>query len=65
MGVLSFLFFLCSLRTNAVFVVVFIAATMGFSFITGGVFQFAEGNVAFGTLLVKGCGGSFFVACMA
>lgn len=38
---------------------------MGFGFVSGSFWTFAKGNVAFGTLLLKATGGSFFVACVA
>lgn len=64
MTLLSFIFTICSLRTNIVFVLVFITATMGFGFATGAFWTLALGNISFGTTLVKGAGGSFFACVM-
>lgn len=49
MGVLSFLFLVCSFRTNICFVIVFISLTLAFAFLTAAYWLFAEdftGNAA-------------------
>lgn len=61
---LSFIFLICSLRTNVAFVLVFIGATMGFGFATGTFWTLAVGNAEFGGLLLKAAGGSFFACVM-
>jgi len=63
MGVLSFIFLICSLRTNIVFVLIFIAATLGFCLAAGAFWTTAKG-MAIGAILLKGTGGAFFVAAM-
>ncbi|KAE9365988.1 hypothetical protein N431DRAFT_495780 [Stipitochalara longipes BDJ] len=61
MGVLSFVFLICSLRTNVVFVLIFIGATLGFCLAAAAFWTTAAG-VAVGATLLKGTGGAFFVA---
>jgi uncharacterized protein len=63
MGVLSFVFLIYSLRTNIVFVLIFISATLGFLLAAGAFWTTAEGMSVGATLLV-GTGGSFFAAAM-
>ncbi|PMD61894.1 transcriptional activator of ethanol catabolism AlcS [Hyaloscypha bicolor E] len=63
MGVLSFVFLICSLRTNIVFVLIFIAATLGFCLAAGAFWTTAQG-MAIGAILLKGTGGAFFAAAM-
>jgi hypothetical protein len=65
MGLLSLIFLLCSLRTNAVFVLVFTGATLGFSLAAGAFWHLAQGNLAAGGKLLVGTGGCFFAASMA
>jgi len=65
MAVLSFIFLICSLRTNVVFVIIFIGAMLGFACISAGLFHFAEGGLVTGGRLLKAGGGCFFVASMA
>ena len=65
MGLLSLIFLICSFRTNAVFVVVFTGATLGFGLGVGALWNLAEGNAARGQRLLEGTGGCFFVASMA
>jgi len=65
MALLSLVYLICSIRTNAVFVVVFFAATMGFGLAAGGFWHLAKGNASSGVKLLQGTGGCFFVASMA
>lgn len=65
MGLLSVIFLICSFRTNAIFVVIFSAAVLGFALGTGGLWAVAAGNVTPGARLLQGTGGCFFVASMA
>jgi succinate-acetate transporter protein len=53
MAVLSLMFLVCSLRTNAVFVIIFIGATLGFATIAGGLLYNAEGNITLGGKLIE------------
>lgn len=64
MTLLSFIFTICSVRTNIAFVLVFITATMGFGFATGTYWALALGNLSLGGTLAKGAGGSFFACVM-
>jgi succinate-acetate transporter protein len=64
MGVLSFIFLICSLRTNVIFVIIFISATLGFCLAAAAFWTAAQG-MAISSTLLKGTGGSFFVASMA
>lgn len=56
LGIVTFIFLLCSVRTNVVFVIIFLSLTMCIGFITGAYWQLAKdyaGNAAFaGKLLV-------------
>ncbi len=59
---LSFLFLFCSIRTNLVFVLIFICATIGFALAAASNFYAAIGStVASGNLLVA-TGGIFLAA---
>lgn len=60
MCVLSFIFLLGSLRTNGVFVLLFIFATIGFGLGGGAFIQLSRGNTATGLMLAKGLGACFF-----
>lgn len=59
---LSFVFLLGSLRTNLVFVLIFVAATLGFSFASAGLWYTAAGNMALGNKFVVATGACFFAA---
>lgn len=61
---LSFVFLICSLRTNLVFVLIFVCATMGFGFASGALWATALGQTAFGNMLLVATGGCFFAADM-
>ncbi|CZR57968.1 related to Y.lipolytica GPR1 protein and Fun34p [Phialocephala subalpina] len=63
MGVLSFVYMICSLRTNIVFVLIFLCATLGFC-LAGGAFWTAAAGMSIGVTLLKGTGGAFFAAAM-
>ncbi|KAL6694163.1 GPR1/FUN34/yaaH family domain-containing protein [Trichoderma pleuroticola] len=65
MATLSFIFLICSLRTNVVYVIVFICAVIGFGLFGGAAWNIAEGNHTVGKNLIVGTGACFFVACMA
>jgi len=63
MGVLSFIFLVCSLRTNVVFVLIFTGAMIGFVLAAASFWTTAQG-LAVGATLLKGAGGCFFVAAL-
>jgi succinate-acetate transporter protein len=60
MCILSFIFLIGSLRTNLVFVLIFIFATIGFGLGAGAFFHLAHGNTVVGLRLAKGLGACFF-----
>lgn len=62
MAILSFCYLIGSLRTNLVFFLIFVAATIGFCLAGAGFFALAEGEVTYGTNLVVGTGACFFAA---
>lgn len=64
MCVLSFVFFLASLRTNLVLALVLLCATLGFGLLTGGLFKLADGEMVLGEKLVYATGATFFTACL-
>jgi hypothetical protein len=65
MAMLSFIFLICSLRTNVAFVLVFTTATIGFGMAAGSFWHLAEGSVVVGMRCLVGAGGSFFACAMA
>ncbi|CAH0001999.1 unnamed protein product [Clonostachys byssicola] len=67
MGVLCFLFLVCSLRTNVVFVVIFLSLMLAFFFLTGGYMALASdftGNADKAGKLIIGGGACAFVCAM-
>jgi hypothetical protein len=64
MGALSFVYLICSLRTNIVFVGIFAAATLGFSLAAAAFWITAEGLTTIGARCLVGTGGCFFAAAM-
>ena len=65
MCILSSIFLVCSIRTNAIFIVVFTAATLGFGLAAGAFWHLAEGAVEIGSQLLVGTGACSFVTAMA
>ncbi|KAL6799804.1 GPR1/FUN34/yaaH family domain-containing protein [Trichoderma sp. SZMC 28012] len=65
MTTLSFIFLICSLRTNAVYVTVFTSGAIGFGLFSGAAWNIAGGNDTVGKHLIVGTGACFFVASMA
>ncbi|KAG4429472.1 hypothetical protein IFR05_015048 [Cadophora sp. M221] len=61
MGFLSFIYLICSLRTNLIFVFVFTGASLGFVLAAASFWTTALG-LSVGATLLKGAGGAFFVA---
>ncbi|KAE8407348.1 GPR1/FUN34/yaaH family-domain-containing protein [Aspergillus pseudonomiae] len=53
MGLLCFIYLICSIRTNICFVVIFLALTLGFSFLAGTSWQLANGNADLSRSLKK------------
>jgi uncharacterized protein len=64
MGVLCFIYLICSLRTNIVFVIIFFTLVMTFGFVTGAYWALASdyaGNAGFAAKLLVGAGACAFV----
>lgn len=59
---LSFLFLVCSTRTNAIFVLIFIFATAGFSLAAAALWYSAEAALTTSTNCLIATGACFFVA---
>lgn len=62
MALLSLVFLLGSLRTNAIFSLIFVAATCGFGFASAGLFYTAAGMADTGNTMVVATGACFFAA---
>lgn len=60
-GVLSFIFLICSLRTNLMFVLIFLGATLGFLLAAASFWTTAMG-MSIGANLLVGTGAAFFFA---
>ncbi|KAL9061547.1 MAG: hypothetical protein Q9162_000079 [Coniocarpon cinnabarinum] len=65
MGVLCFIFLICSLRTNIAFFIIFFTLVMAFAFLAGAFWQLANGQMALGYRLVTAGGAFAFVTCLA
>lgn len=72
MAVLSFVFLICSLRTNIAFVVIFFTLVLGFSLLAGSYWQSANGignkdasAIALAGRLQIAGGASLFVTCLS
>ncbi|KAK5997773.1 Protein alcS [Cladobotryum mycophilum] len=68
MGVLCFIYFICSLRTNVAFAVIFLSLVVAFALLTGGFWALAAdytGNAAYAGKLIVGAGASLFVTCIS
>ncbi|KAL1859317.1 hypothetical protein Plec18167_006729 [Paecilomyces lecythidis] len=61
-GLLCFVYLICSLRTNFVFMVIFLTLSLGFLLLAGANFQLAEGNVALAGRVQIASGAVFFVS---
>lgn len=67
MAVLSLIYFICSLRTNAIFAVFFLLLVPAFSLLAGGFWLQAEnytGNASDAADVFEGSGAIFFVSCL-
>lgn len=62
MSVLSFIYLVCSLRTNLIFVGIFAAATTGFALAAAGFWTTAAGMAGAAGKCLVGAGASFFTA---
>ncbi|KAK3675769.1 hypothetical protein LTR78_004410 [Recurvomyces mirabilis] len=62
MALLSFIYLIGSLRTNIVFLLIFVVATIGFSMAAAGFFSLALANNAYGEQMIIGTGACFFAA---
>ncbi|TVY49482.1 Protein alcS [Lachnellula occidentalis] len=72
MGLLSFIFLICSLRVNVAFVVIFLSLTLGFVLLAGAYWEIANGiggkdpsAIALAGRLQIAGGASLFVTCMS
>ncbi|KAI9732589.1 MAG: hypothetical protein M1834_003925 [Cirrosporium novae-zelandiae] len=65
MSILSFIFLICSLRTNMVFFVIFITLTTAFALLSGAYWQTANGNTSLASTLTIAAGAFTFVTCLA
>jgi len=45
MAIISFIFLICSIRTNVILFTLFIALTMAFSFLAGAYWNLAQGHI--------------------
>lgn len=64
MGFLSFLFLILALRTNLVFVMIFLTLTGGFCCLAGAYWHTANGNMALASRLTVAGGAFTFVTCV-
>jgi uncharacterized protein len=64
MALLSFCYLVGSLRTNLVFCLIFVSATIGFSMAAATFFALAQGNMTYGMTMLTGTGACFFAASM-
>lgn len=68
MGILCFMYLICSIRTNIAFVIVFLTLLIAFSLITGAYWLLAQdytGNAAQAAKLLEGAGAASFVCTAA
>ena len=65
MGLMSFIYLICALRTNLVFVAIFLGLLLTFVVLTGSYWQLALGNSAMAHKLQVAAGAFGFMATMA
>ncbi|KAL9116794.1 MAG: hypothetical protein Q9187_006676 [Circinaria calcarea] len=65
MGLLCFIYLIASLRTNMVFVTIFLTLVIAFECLAGAYWQLAQGNTAQGGKLLVVAGGFTFVTSLA
>ncbi|KAL9112027.1 MAG: hypothetical protein Q9227_003647 [Pyrenula ochraceoflavens] len=63
MGLLCIIYLICALRTNCVFVGIFLALVLTFACLAGSFFYVGDGNAQAGLALQHAGGGCAFVAC--
>jgi len=63
MGFLCFIYMICALRTNVVFVGIFFFLIPAFGCLTGAYWNLAKGNVSTALTLLKAGGACTFVVC--
>jgi succinate-acetate transporter protein len=63
MGVLCFIYMICALRTNVVFVIIFASLVPAFGLLTAAYWQLAKGNSAIVPTLEIAAGACTFVTC--
>jgi len=64
MGLLCFIYLLCSVRTNLCFFGIFLFLVPTFGQLAGSYWQLAQGNASLSLTLQKGAGGTAFVTCL-
>lgn len=64
MGFMSLIYLICALRTNIVFVFIFLGLMLTFLFLAAGFWHEAEGDKTLGMRLIIGGGACGFVACL-
>lgn len=62
MCLLSFIFLIGSIRTNGLFFIIFVLATIGFGCASGAFFNFSYGNTELGVQLIVATGACFFAS---
>lgn len=65
MAVLCLVYLVCSLRTNIVFVTIFLSVVIGFSLIAATYFNLSLGNASVANRCLVGAGAAFFVTSCA
>lgn len=64
MGILCFIFLVCSIRTNLFFFLIFFTLVPAFGLLAGSYFQVANGNANLGAKLAEAAGAFCFVTCL-
>lgn len=64
MGALCFVYLICSLRTNIVFVAIFATLVVAFGLLTATYFQLANGNAVLAGRLQVAAGAFCFITCL-
>lgn len=66
MGVLCFIYMICSIRTNVAFFIIFLTLVLAFALLTGAFWNLAlDGTSATGLACVTAAGACAFVTCVA
>ncbi|KAF2124961.1 hypothetical protein P153DRAFT_300732 [Dothidotthia symphoricarpi CBS 119687] len=64
MGVLCFIYLICSIRTNLVFFMIFFCLVCNFGILTGAYFEGAKGNLRLSGKLTEAAGAFQFITCL-